>query len=101
MILTKTDKEILQEIGQRLSAYRLQKNLSQEEIATATGLNQKTISHAEAGKDPRLSTVVKILRALERLESLEAFLPKPGISPLMLARLSGRERRRARKHKNG
>ncbi|MHB8742682.1 MAG: helix-turn-helix domain-containing protein [Sulfuricaulis sp.] len=93
--------EILREIGQRLTAYRLQKNITQEEVATATGLNQKTISHAEAGKDPRLSTVVKILRAMGRLDALEVFLPKPTISPLMLAKMAGRERRRARKSRHG
>lgn len=97
----KTDREMLREIGQRLSGYRLQKNLTQEELAAATGLNQKTISHAEAGKDPRLSTIIRILRALGRIEALDAFLPKPGVSPLMLARMAGRERRRARKSRHG
>lgn len=96
-----TDKEIMREICQRLSMYRLQINLTQDEIAVRTGLNQKTISHAESGKDPRLSTIIKILRALGRLEALDAFLPKPGISPLMLAKMAGRERRRARKPRHG
>ena len=96
-----TEHELMHEIGQRLSGYRLQKNLTQEELATATGLNQKTISHAEAGKDPRLSTIIRILRALGRIEALDAFLPKPGISPLMLAKMAGRERRRARKPRHG
>lgn len=96
-----TDNEIMREIGQRLSGYRLQKNLTQVDLATATGLNQKTVSHAEAGKDPRLSTLIRILRALGRIEALDAFLPKPGISPLMLAKMAGRERRRARKPRHG
>ena len=97
----KTDEEIVHDLGQRLSAYRLQINLTQDEMAAQTGLNQKTISHAESGKDPRLSTIIKILRALRRLEALDAFLPKPGISPLMLAKMAGRERRRARKPRHG
>ncbi len=96
-----TDKEIMREICQRLSMYRLQMNLTQDEIAARTGLNQKTISHAEAGKDPRLSTLIRILRALGRIEALDAFLPKPGISPLMLAKMAGRERRRAHKPRHG
>lgn len=100
-MVTKTDKEITHEVGQRLSVYRLQQNLTQQEMAVQTGLNQKTISHAEAGKDPRLSTIIKILRALGRLEALDAFLPKPGISPLMLVKMAGRERRRARKSRHG
>ena len=97
----KTDEEIVRDLGRRLSTYRLQMNLTQDEMAAQTGLNQKTISHAESGKDPRLSTIIKILRALRRLEALDAFLPKPGISPLMLAKMAGRERRRARKPRHG
>jgi len=96
-----TDEEITREVGRRLSAHRLQQNLTQQEMARLTGLNQKTISHAEAGKDPRLSTIIKILRALGRLEALDAFLPRPGISPLMLVKMAGRERRRARKSRHG
>ncbi len=96
-----TEYEIIRDIGHRLSGYRLQKNLTQEELAVTTGLNQKTISNAETGKDPRLSTLIKILRALGRIEALDAFLPKPGISPLMLAKMAGRERRRARKPRHG
>ena len=97
----KIDKEIMREVGQRLSAYRLQMNLTQDEVAAQAGLNQKTISHAEAGKDPQLSTIVRILRALGRLDVLDSFLPKPGISPLMRVKLAGRERRRARKPRHG
>lgn len=96
-----TDNEILREVGKRLGAYRLQRNMTQKEMAMATGLNQKTISHAESGKDPRLSTIIKMLRVLRRLETLDAFLPSPGISPLMLAKLSGRTRQRARKPRRG
>jgi len=91
----------MRDIGQRLSAYRLQQNLPQAALAAATGLNQKTISHAERGQDPRLSTIIKILRALGRLDALDAFLPKPAVSPLMLAKMAGRERRRARKPRYG
>jgi transcriptional regulator with XRE-family HTH domain len=100
-MVTNTDEEIMREVGLRLSACRLQLNLTQQEIAVQTGLNQKTISHAESGKDPRLTTIIKILRALGRLDALDAFLPKLGISPLMLVKMSGRQRRRARKPRHG
>jgi hypothetical protein len=45
--------------------------------------------------NPRLETLVKLLRALDRLESLDAFLPAPGLSPLQLLELRGKQRRRA------
>jgi hypothetical protein len=54
-----------------------------------------TVARAERGERPTLESVVRILRALDRVESLDAFLPAPLVSPLELARLSGRERKRA------
>lgn len=96
MMEIKTDAEVMQLIGERLRAYRLQRNLSQEKIARLAGLNQKTVSSAEAGNDPRLLTLVKILRALGRLDALDAFLPEPQVSPLALVIARGRVRKRAR-----
>lgn len=60
-----------------------------------SGLTRVTVARAERGERPTLESVVRILRALDRVESLDAFLPAPLVSPLELARLSGRERKRA------
>ena len=101
MISAKTDQDIVQEIGSRLRAYRLQQNMTIKEISEAAGLDPNTIVNAEAGKSPRLSTLVQILRALGRLEALDSFLPAPGISPLQLVKLQGKPRQRARKASHG
>jgi putative transcriptional regulator len=90
-----TTSEILQELGARLRRYRLQQNRTVAAIAELSGLTRITVERAERGERPTLETVVRILRALGRVESLDAFLPPPLVSPLELARLSGRERKRA------
>ncbi len=100
-IATITDIEVLQEIGTRLRAYRLQRNLAQADLATRAGLNRTTIRDIEAGKDSQLSTLVKILRALGRLDDIDAFLPKPSVSPIQLMKLEGKPRQRARKSADG
>ena len=92
-----TDDDILAEIGNRLREYRLQQNTEMADVASRTGLNRNTILNAEAGRNPRFSTVVKLLRAYGRLENLDAFLPPPNISPLELRRTRGRVRKRARR----
>jgi len=97
----KTDNEILQLLGDRLKQYRLQKNITRQDLAERAGAHPNTILHAEAGKDPRLSTVVKMLRALQRIEALDAFLPPPSISPLQLAKAQSKPRQRARKSTHG
>lgn len=101
MIGTKTDTEVVLEIGRRLRAYRLQGNVSAEEVAARAGVNRNTVVNAERGANPRIGTVVRILRALGRLDALDAFLPPPGISPLQLIETAGRPRLRARKRRGG
>ncbi len=101
MISAKTDQEIQQEMGSRLKTYRLQRNVTIKEVSGLSGLNPNTVVNAEAGKDPRLSTLIGILRALARLEALDSFLPPPEVSPLQLLKLQGRPRQRARKVRHG
>jgi len=101
MLGAKTDAEVVREIGSRLRAHRLQGNVSAAEIAARAGLNRNTVLNAERGVNPRIETLVRILRALGRLDSLDAFLPPPALSPLQLVRTAGRPRQRARRRRGG
>ena len=101
VIASKTDSEILKELGGRLRSYRLQMNVTQAELATRAGVSRTTIRDAELGKDSQLSTLVKFLRALGRLDNLDAFLPSPSVSPIQLMKRQGKPRQRARKSADG
>lgn len=90
-----SDKAILREIGRRLRRTRLEKNLSQQRLAELSGLNRTTISAAERKAAIGVQTLVQILRALDALDGLDAFLPDPGLSPLQLAEMKGKQRQRA------
>lgn len=90
-----SDRAILKEIGQRLKRKRLEQNLTQQSLAKTAGLNRTTISEAENGVSFSIQTLIQILRALRALDQLDAFLPDPGLSPLQLAKLKGKERQRA------
>lgn len=90
-----TDMEILREIGCRLKRKRLEKNMSQQRLADMAGLNRMTISEIERGSPFGVLSFVQILRALDALDEMDSFLPDPGISPLQLAKMNGKERRRA------
>ena len=92
---TATTSEILNELGRRLHRYRLQQNRTLAEVARTAGVSTRTAQRAEAGENPTLETVIRILRALDRLDALDAFLPSPLVSPIQMAKLRGRERRRA------
>jgi transcriptional regulator with XRE-family HTH domain len=88
--------ELLRELGVRLRACRLQANRTAADVATRAGLNRNTVVNAERGANPRLLTVVRMLRVLGRLDALDAFLPPPAISPLQLVARAGKPRLRAR-----
>ena len=87
--------EVLREIGSRLRRYRLQQNRELREVAESAGVGLRTAASAEAGANSTLATVVKLLRALGRLEALESFLPPALPSPIEMAKLGGRVRQRA------
>lgn len=90
-----TDPSVLEELGRRLRQRRLDRNLSQQEIAEKAGLDRTTVGALERDGRGTLLTVVQVLRALSALDELDGFLPATGPSPLELARRQGRVRRRA------
>lgn len=96
-----TTDEILRELGARLRGYRLQQNVTTAELATRAGIGVATAARAETGRNTSVETIVKILRALGRLDALDAILPEPLVSPIQLAARRGRQRRRARPRRVG
>jgi transcriptional regulator with XRE-family HTH domain len=84
MIQFLSNPQIEQELGKRLKAHRLDLNLSQEQIATRSGLSRRTITAIENGEGSTLTTLIALLRALNALDTLENFLPDPGISPMAM-----------------
>ncbi|MFM9811585.1 helix-turn-helix domain-containing protein [Streptomyces scabiei] len=51
-------------IGDRVRAERLHQNLTQEKLYLAARVDRVTLQRVEAGEDVRLSTLLKIARAL-------------------------------------
>jgi len=96
-----TDPVILAEIGDRIRRRRLDRNLSQQEVAERAGLDRTTVGALEREGRAALLTFVQVLRVLDALDELDAFLPAQGPSPLELARLQGKVRRRASTSRKG
>lgn len=89
------DPAIVKEIGKRLKQIRLNKNISQEELAKKSGLDRTTISRMESGRAATLLTLIQVLRALGRLNILDIFLEEPEISPLNLLKIQVSKRKKA------
>jgi transcriptional regulator with XRE-family HTH domain len=92
-----TDRAVLEEIGHRVQLRRLNLNLSQLETAHKAGLSRRALQNLENRGVCTLASLLRVLRALGDLPQLDAVLPAPGPSPLQLAQLKGRERKRAGK----
>lgn len=89
-----TPKEVTAEMGRRVRAYRLQCNMDQRAVAERAGISRRTLQGLEQGAGSTVETLVRVLKALDRIPSLEAFLPEPSVSPIAL--FDGpKERRRA------
>jgi transcriptional regulator with XRE-family HTH domain len=89
-----SDDAIGAEVGARIRALRLRKNLTQQQVAEATALSLNSIKSLEAGKG-KLSSLIAVLRELGALDGLAHFIPEPSISPLQLAKRQGKKRKRA------
>lgn len=91
-----SDRAVIEEIGRRLEALRLGRNQTQAQLATQAGVSKRTIERLESGAVAvQLSGLVRVCRALDLLDRLDAFVPEPLASPIALLKLRGRSRRRA------
>ncbi len=90
-----TDDAVLAEVGARLAATRLARNLTQQALATEAGVSKTTVERAETGLSVTLPNFLRILRALDLMDGLEQLLAPPLASPVDLVRREGRRRQRA------
>jgi len=90
-----TDSAVLAELGERVARHRLERNLTQAELAKEAGISKRTLIRLEAGESTQLTNLVRVLRSLGLLENLDALVPPPVPSPIEQLRTKGRERKRA------
>jgi putative transcriptional regulator len=90
-----TDEAVLEGLGDRLSRYRLDRNLTQADLAIEAGVHKNTVFRLEAGGSTQLKNLVRVLRVLGLLDRLEALVPEPVPSPLRQLEALERQRKRA------
>lgn len=90
-----SNEAVLRALGERASQQRLNKDISQTELAKRAGVGRIVVQRLEGGRGCTLESLIRILRALGLLQQLDSVLPELGPSPIQLAKLKGRERQRA------
>ena len=90
-----TDSAALAELGDRLARLRLQRNLTQAQLAREAGVSKRTLIRLENGESSQVKNLIRVLRALGLLGNLDALVPPPLPSPIEQLRSRAKERRRA------
>ncbi len=91
-----TDGAVLSEIGQRLARVRLERNLTQIQLAEQAGVSKSTVQRLESGGvSPQLSGFIRVCRVLDLIERFDLLIPEPVPSPVEQLKLGGKKRRRA------
>jgi putative transcriptional regulator len=72
-----TDEAVLSELGRRLERTRLERSLTQRELAGEAGVERKAVQRIEGGETVKLTSLIRVLRALELLDALDRLVAEP------------------------
>lgn len=91
-----SDESLLKELGGRLAAARIVRNLTQAVLAEQAGVSKRTVERLESGEvATQLSGFVRVCRVLGLLERFDAFVPEEMASPMAQLKMQSRKRQRA------
>ena len=71
-------------LGRQLRDLRLRQNVDQRQLAEQAGVALNVVKNLESGKGATIKSLVKVLRALGRVEWIESMAPAVSISPLQM-----------------
>ena len=90
-----SDKALAKQIGAFIKYHRIEQDKTQDALAADARISRSTLSLLERGETVNLSTLIQVLRVLDQLKVMNAFVVQETISPLELARLEKKKRKRA------
>ena len=71
----KSYQEYIVELGKKIKAYRIMKELSQEDLSDKTGISKRSISRLEQGESIQMDNLFKILIALDLGDNIDLLVP--------------------------
>jgi transcriptional regulator with XRE-family HTH domain len=89
------DEAIMEELGRRFAQCRIDSGLTQEELALKAGIGKRTLERLEKGLQVQTGSLVRLLRSLRLLDSLDMLVPSVDIRPMDLLKLGKNRRQRA------
>lgn len=95
-----TTDELLAEFGDNVKRLRLDRNMTQMELARQAAISRTALVNLESGAGATLNTLVRVLRVLDRVQWLATLAPQVRVSPVDVMRL-GHQRQRASAARDG
>jgi transcriptional regulator with XRE-family HTH domain len=92
---SKSDSSLAKQIGTFIRHHRMEQNKTQDQLAKEAGISRSTLSLLERGETVTVATLIQVLRVLNQLTIMDAFVVREKISPLALAKLQKKKRQRA------
>jgi len=87
-------------VGEKLRAYRLDRNQSREHIAEKAGISLGTLRNLETGNGGTIRSLIRVLKAFQLEDWLDTMAPISAVNPLLMVNEQPRQRAR-RSAKNG
>jgi len=85
----------LDRLAERLVRHRLNRNLTQDELARAAGISRRTLTRLENGESTQFENFLRTLIALDLQDGLDRLVPDVPDSPIQQLDRAGRGRQRA------
>lgn len=90
-----SDQALVQHIGSYVRHHRMEQHKSQHQLSIDAGISRSTLSLLERGETVTIATLIQVLRSLDKLHIMNAFIVDTTPSPLALAHLERKKRKRA------
>ena len=76
-----TDGAILTKIGEKMKTVRLKQNVTQQSLAEAANVSLSTVKKIEKGEIRSLDALLRLLRTLGKLDTLQQLVDEEQLSP--------------------
>lgn len=80
-----TISELEQELGKRVRAFRIRKEMEQLKVAEIAGLSDRAVRSLEQGRGSTVGTLLRVMKALGALDGLDDLFPQAAtVDPMAL-----------------
>lgn len=95
-----SDKLLLESVGAKIKHWRVEQNITQENLASQSLVSLSTVKKLERGESVSLDKFVRVIRVLRKLEVFDVFIREEEISPALWYKMQSKARPRQRASKS-